>query len=40
MAIYGGYFGAGLGIMVLAVLGLLYSDPLPRLNALSRRWRW
>jgi uncharacterized membrane protein YfcA len=35
MAIYGGYFGAGLGIMVLAVLGLLYSDPLPRLNALK-----
>jgi uncharacterized protein len=34
-AIYGGYFGAGLGIMLLAVLGLLLDDALPRLNALK-----
>jgi uncharacterized membrane protein YfcA len=33
VSIYGGYFGAGLGIMMLAVLGLLYSDTLNRLNA-------
>ena len=36
MSIYGGYFGAGLGIMLLAVLGLLFSDPLGRLNALKQ----
>lgn len=35
-SIYGGYFGAGLGIMLLAVLGLLYSEPLPKLNALKQ----
>ena len=35
-AIYGGYFGAGLGIMLLAVLGLLFDDPLPRLNGLKQ----
>jgi len=34
-AIYGGYFGAGLGIMLLAVLGLLLDDELPKLNALK-----
>lgn len=34
-AIYGGYFGAGLGIMLLAVLGLLLDDQLPKLNALK-----
>ena len=33
MSIYGGYFGAGLGIMMLAVLGLLYNDTINRLNA-------
>ena len=33
VSIYGGYFGAGLGIMMLAVLGLLYNDTLNRLNA-------
>ena len=32
-AVYGGYFGAGLGIMLLAVLGLALPDPLVRLNA-------
>jgi hypothetical protein len=36
VSIYGGYFGAGLGIMLLAVLGLLFADPLPRLNALKQ----
>ena len=34
-AIYGGYFGAGLGIMLLAVLGLLLDDQLTKLNALK-----
>ena len=33
VSIYGGYFGAGLGIMMLAVLGLLYNDTINRLNA-------
>ena len=36
VSIYGGYFGAGLGIMLLAVLGLLFADPLPKLNALKQ----
>jgi uncharacterized protein len=34
-AIYGGYFGAGLGIVFLAVLGLLLEEPLRKLNALK-----
>jgi uncharacterized protein len=34
-AVYGGYFGAGLGIMLLAVLGLCIDDDLQRLNALK-----
>ncbi|MCW2500066.1 MAG: hypothetical protein JWN87_1742 [Frankiales bacterium] len=34
-AVYGGYFGAGLGVMLLAVLGLLVADDLQRLNALK-----
>lgn len=34
-AIYGGYFGAGLGIALLALLGLLLPDDLQRLNALK-----
>jgi uncharacterized membrane protein YfcA len=33
--IYGGYFGAAQGILLLAVLGLTLSDPLQRLNALK-----
>ena len=33
VSIYGGYFGAGLGIMMLAVLGLLFSDSINKLNA-------
>jgi uncharacterized protein len=34
-AIYGSYFGAGLGVMMLAVLGILLTDTLQRLNALK-----
>jgi hypothetical protein len=32
-SIYGGYFGAGLSVIVLAALGLLLGDSLTRLNA-------
>jgi hypothetical protein len=35
-AIYGGYFGAGLGVILLAVLGLLIDDSLVKLNALKQ----
>jgi uncharacterized membrane protein YfcA len=35
-AIYGGYFGAGLSVIVLAALGLLLDDSLTRLNALKQ----
>jgi uncharacterized membrane protein YfcA len=35
-SIYGGYFGAGLGILVLAVLGLWLHAPLGRLNAVKQ----
>lgn len=35
-AVYGGYFGAGLGIMLLAVLGLLLDESLTKLNALKQ----
>ena len=35
-AIYGGYFGAGLSVIVLAVLGLIMNDNLTRLNALKQ----
>jgi hypothetical protein len=35
-AVYGGYFGAGLSVIVLAVLGLLVDDTLTRLNALKQ----
>jgi uncharacterized protein len=35
-SIYGGYFGAGLGVIVLAVLGLALDDNLTRLNALKQ----
>ena len=34
-SVYGGYFGAGLGIMLLAVLGAFLPDDLQRLNALK-----
>jgi uncharacterized membrane protein YfcA len=31
-AVYGGYFGAGLGVILLAVLGLAIDDALVRIN--------
>ncbi|MBX6343018.1 MAG: sulfite exporter TauE/SafE family protein [Thermomicrobiaceae bacterium] len=34
-AIYGAYFGAGLGIMMLAFLGIFLADHLQRINALK-----
>lgn len=34
-AVYGAYFGAGLGIMMLAILGIFLADSLQRLNALK-----
>lgn len=33
---YGGYFGAGLGIMLIAVLGLFSSIPFTQLNAVKQ----
>jgi uncharacterized membrane protein YfcA len=35
-AVYGGYFGAGVSVIVLAVLGLVLHDSLKRLNALKQ----
>jgi uncharacterized membrane protein YfcA len=35
-AIYGGYFGAGLSVIFLAVLGLTIDDSLTRLNGLKQ----
>jgi len=35
-AVYGGYFGAGLGVILLSVLGLALDDSLTRLNALKQ----
>lgn len=35
-AIYGGYFGAGLSVIVLSVLGLMLNDSLTRLNAFKQ----
>jgi uncharacterized protein len=35
-SVYGGYFGAGLGILLLAVLGLTLTDQLVRLNAMKQ----
>jgi len=35
-AIYGGYFGAGLSVIILAVLALTLDDSLTRLNALKQ----
>lgn len=35
-AIYGGYFGAGLSVIVLAALGLTIDESLTRLNALKQ----
>lgn len=33
--VYGSYFGAGLGVMLLAVLGILLAEDLQRINALK-----
>ena len=35
-AVYGGYFGAGVSVIVLAMLGLVLEDSLTRLNALKQ----
>jgi uncharacterized membrane protein YfcA len=35
LAVYGAYFGAGLGILMLAVLGILLPDDLQHSNALK-----
>ncbi|MFH1183554.1 MAG: sulfite exporter TauE/SafE family protein [Chloroflexota bacterium] len=35
-AVYGGYFGAGLSVIVLAALGITLQDNLTRLNALKQ----
>ena len=35
-SVYGGYFGAGVSVVVLAVLGLVLDDSLIRLNALKQ----
>jgi hypothetical protein len=35
-AVYGGYFGAGLSVVVLAALALILDDSLTRLNALKQ----
>lgn len=34
-SVYGGYFGAALGVALLAMLGLAFKDTLQRLNALK-----
>lgn len=35
-AIYGGYFGAGLGVIILAALAVVIAESLTRLNALKQ----
>ena len=35
-AIYGGYFGAGLGVILMAVLGMVIDDSMTRLNFLKQ----
>jgi uncharacterized membrane protein YfcA len=35
-SVYGGYFGAGLSVIVLSALGLTLEDSLTRLNALKQ----
>jgi hypothetical protein len=35
-SVYGGYFGAGLGVITMAVLGLALHDTLTRLNAIKQ----
>jgi uncharacterized membrane protein YfcA len=34
-AVYGGYFGGGLGVILMALLGLTMSAPLPQVNVLK-----
>lgn len=34
-AVYGGYFGAGLGVMLMAVLGVVLDEELPSVNAVK-----
>lgn len=34
--IYGGYFGAGMGVIILAALGIVFTDNLIRINALKQ----
>jgi uncharacterized membrane protein YfcA len=33
-AVYGGYFGAGIGVILLAILGIVLDEPLPSVNGL------
>ncbi|MGH9115649.1 MAG: sulfite exporter TauE/SafE family protein, partial [Acidimicrobiales bacterium] len=35
-SVYGGFFGAGLGIMLLALLGLFSAEPLAKVNAVKQ----
>ncbi len=35
-AIYGGYFGAGLGVILMAILGLVINESLTKLNVLKQ----
>ena len=35
-AIYGGYFGAGMSVVILSMLGLMINDTLTRLNAVKQ----
>ncbi len=35
-AVYGGYFGAGMGVIVLAALAVVFDDTLTRANALKQ----
>ena len=35
-SVYGGYFGAGVSVIVLAILGLIYDDSLTSLNVLKQ----
>jgi len=34
-AVYGGFFGAGLGVMLMAVLGIVLDEELPAVNAIK-----
>jgi uncharacterized protein len=35
-SVYGGYFGAGVSVIVIAILGLIYDDTLTSLNVLKQ----